>query len=128
MYNKLTKKFTKNGGIIIRGEEAERHLKKSAYASYLPSMNAAFISDEPSVSDVLEEMYHAEQDRRNMFGNLSTAIGDKGTEILLRREINAQKYLLSLTDKYKIPQCEVDVTKANLDYYEKQLEELLRGV
>lgn len=126
LYNKLTKKFVRNGGIIIRGEEAEQHLKDMAYASYLPSLNAAFISDEPSVSDVLEEMYHAEQDRINMFGNLSTS-GDKCTEILLRREIDAQKHLLSLTDKYKIPQSEVDVTKANLTHYEEQLKELLRG-
>ena len=60
-YQKLTKPFIKHGGIIIRGQEAENHLKDRAYASYLPGMNTAFIRDDATISDVLEEMYHAEQ-------------------------------------------------------------------
>ncbi len=121
-YNKLTEKFLKNGGIIIRGKEAEDHLRESgAYASYLSSFNAAVIKDEATVSDVLEEMYHAEQDRKNMFGNVVTH------EVKYRREIDAQKYLLSLTDKYNIPEEEVNVTRANLANYERLLKELLEG-
>lgn len=110
----------KNGGIIIRGEEAEKHLTNlSAYASYLPSLNAAYIRDDATVSDVLEEMYHAEQDRKNMFGGVLTK------EVVLRREIDAQKYLLSFIDKYNIPDSETEITKANLSYYEEKLKMLL---
>ncbi len=119
-YNKLTEDFIKHDGIIIRGADAEKHLKDN-YASYLPSLNAAFIRDDATVSEVLEEMYHAKQDRSKMFGEVLT------TEVHLRREIDAQKYLLSVTEKFKIPKEEVAVTKANLEYYENELKKLLGG-
>ncbi|MCD8008150.1 MAG: phage head morphogenesis protein [Clostridiales bacterium] len=53
-YNKLTRKFVKNGGVIIRGEEAKRHLESvGAYASYITGADAAFIRNDATVSDVL---------------------------------------------------------------------------
>ena len=114
-YNKLTKDFIKAGGIIIRGEEAAKHLKMSgAYASYMTGANIAFIADNATVSDVLEEMYHAKQDRTNMFGKLNY-------EVLLKREIDAQKYLISVADKYKIPSEEIEITKQNLEHYKELL-------
>ncbi len=117
-YNKLTKSFIKAGGIIIRGEEAAQHLKKAgAYASYIVGMDVAFIADDATVSDVLEEMYHAKQDRAKMFGEVTDLT------VLLKREIDAQKYLLRIADKYKIPPEEVEITKQNLEQYEKQLAE-----
>lgn len=119
-YNKLTKEFIENGGIIIRGEEAAKHLGFAHSASYLPSLNAAFIRDDATVSDVIEEMYHAKQDRIRMFGDKLT---DK---VLLKREIDAQKYLLSLTKRYKIPLEEVEETKKNLLYYENELKKMLK--
>ena len=118
-YNKLTKEFRKNGGVIIRGEEAEEYLKKqSAHASYLVSFNNAVISDEATVSDVLEEMYHAKQDRLNMFGS----VADK--EVRYRREIDAQKHMLGLVEKYKIPDEEVEVTRRTLKYCEEKLKNI----
>lgn len=120
-YQKLTNQFVKRGGIIIRGEEADKHLEGMAYASYLPGMNTAFICDDATISDVLEEMYHAEQDRTNMFGGVLTH------EVRLRREIDAQKHLLSLTERYKIPSEEVELTKKNLADYEEDLKRLLEG-
>lgn len=120
-YNKLTSDFLKHDGIIIRGEEAAKHLGDTHSASYLPSLNTAFIRDDATISEVLEEMYHAEQDRKNMFGDTLTA------EVWLRREIDAQKHLLSLSEKYKIPQEEIEVTKGNLEQYEAELKKLLGG-
>ena len=120
-YNKLTRKFLKRGGIIIDGDDAKEHLKNvHAKASYLPSFNTAFITDEATISEVLEEMYHAEQDYKHMYGEIATE------EVILRREIDAQKYLLSLTEKYKIPKEEVELTKFNVSNYEKDLEEYLK--
>ena len=117
-YQKLTKSFIKAGGIIIRGEEAAKHLKISgAYASYMTGANIAFIADDATVSDVIEEMYHAKQDKTNMFGKLNY-------EVLLRREIDAQKYLISVAEKYKIPSEETEVTKQNLKHYEELLVKL----
>lgn len=120
-YNRLTKTFLKKGGTIIRGEEAERHLAKvGAYASYMVGANVAFIRDESTISDVLEEMFHAKQDREKHFGD------SFDLEVQLRREIEAQKYLLSVAKKYKIPVKEVEVTQKNLSDYEKQLARLLK--
>ena len=119
-FNKITRKFVKNGGIIIRGEEAERHLKSvGAYASYIPGANAAFIRDDATISDVLEEMYHAQQDRVKKFGELI------GEITIIKREIDAQKYLLKVAKKYKIPEAETEVTKKNLKYYELKLAGIL---
>ena len=115
-YKKLTNDFIKEGGIIIRGEEAERHLKtQNATASYINGINVAFIRDDATVSDVLEEMYHAYQDKTNMFGK--EAIG----EVYLKREIDAQKYLLRRKKRYKIPIEEEITTRENLKYYEQKL-------
>jgi len=115
-YNKLTKKFLRHGGIIIRGEEAERYLQaRGAFAAYIAGENVAVVSEEPTVSDVLEEMYHAEQERKKLFGENLDRI------VLLKREIDAQEYLLSVAEKYKIPAEEIEVTKANLIHYRQQL-------
>lgn len=64
-------------------------------------------------------MCHAEQDRKNLFGTQITK------EVLLRREIDAQKYLLRVAEKYKIPAEETAITKQNLIYYEGQLKNFL---
>ena len=118
-YQNLTRSFVNNGGEIIRGQAAVDHLGSTHFASYLPSLNAAFIRDDATVSDVLEEMYHALQDRTNMFGSVLTK------EVYLRREIAAQEYLISMTDRYKIPLEEVAVTEQNLKYYRQELEKHL---
>lgn len=120
-YSKLVKEFLNNGGIIIRGEEADRFLEKQgAYASYLVGSKIAFIRDGATVSDVLEEMYHAKQDRRGDYNNL---IFD---EMILRREIDAQKYSLKMSEKYKIPIEETQVTTQNLKTYQLKLQEFLK--
>ena len=79
----------------------------------------AFIADDATISDVLEEMYHARQDRAKMFGEITDDL------VALKREIDAQYYLLRVAKKYKIPSEELVVTKENLKRYEKQLEEIL---
>lgn len=121
-YNKLTKNFVKNGGMIIRGDEAEQHLtKQGAYASYVAGGNIAFIRDDATVSDVLEEMHHASQDRKNAFSEYPK------NEILTRREIETQEYLIRMADKYKIPVEETRVTQQNLKKYEAQLKKITQS-
>lgn len=120
-YQKVTEAFRKNGGIIIRGDDAKRHLDKmGATAAYIAGgSNVAFIRDDATTSDVLEEMFHYQQDVNCSFGSKLT------TEVLLRREIEAQEYLLSVSERYKIPIEEQEVTKANLVEYRQELEEFL---
>ena len=121
LYKKLTKDFIAHKGIIIRGEIAEEHLKKqNASASYFWGANCAMIKDNATVSDVLEEMYHAYQDRTNMFANEDKNI------TYYQREIDAQKHLLKCAKRYKISDKEILVTKENLVKYEKELEEYLQ--
>jgi len=43
--------------------------------------------------------------------------------MVYRSTIDAQKYLLSVADKYHIPEAELVVTRKNLADYEKALEE-----
>lgn len=121
-YNKLVKPFIKRGGIIKNDSEAIEHLQNAhANAEYLPSFNVILITKEPTVSDILEETFHAEQDRTHRFGDVLTQ------EVYLRREIEAQEWLLSVTDKYKIPIEEVELTKHNLQEYLKDLDEYLKN-
>lgn len=120
-YQKVTESFRKNGGIIIRGKDAERHLERvGATAAYIAGgSNIAFIRDDATVSDVLEEMFHYSQDVNHSFGSVVT------NEVRLRREIEAQEYLISVADQYKIPVEERLATQANLLEYRQELEELL---
>lgn len=98
-YNKLTRSFLRKGGKIIRGEDAARHLASTgATASYLVGANAAFITDDATISDVLEEMYHAYQDRTKMFGDITDMA------VVYMREIDAQKYLLKSKKNTKFHQ------------------------
>ena len=121
-YQKLTRDFLRRGGVIIRGEEAERHLdKQGAHASYMWGGNVAFFRDEATVSDVLEEMYHADQDHAGAYNSYPQ------NEIVLRREIDAQEYLLSVVEKYKIPIEETEVTRRNLEQYRKDLEDIIKA-
>ncbi len=121
-YNKLTKEFIKQDGVIIRGEDARRHLEmQGAYASYMAGANVAFIRDDATVSDVLEEMHHAKQDRQKLFSEYPD------NEVMLRREIEAQEYLLSVSGKYKIPVEETKVTQRNLKTYKESLDEILQN-
>lgn len=64
----------------------------------------------------MEEMYHAEQDRRGDCADLYSL------EIIIRREIDAQNYLLQMAKKYKISVEETKVTELNLATYLAQLE------
>lgn len=115
-YNRLTKDFVKSGGTIIRGEDAARHLNLvGAEASYITGSGVVFIRDDASVSAVLEEMFHAQQDKRGSFGD------DITRKVLLLREIEAQEYLISVADKYKIPSGETEATIKALEYYKREL-------
>lgn len=118
-YDKLTRDFIRQGGVIIRGEEAERHLERAgAYASYFVGGDIAFIRDDATISDVLEEMYHAEQERKQLFGKITSS------KIYYMREIDAQKYLLKVSKKYKIPIEEQEATKKALKNYEDELKSI----
>lgn len=121
-YNRIMKPFFKAGGIVQQDEDAIRHLNKvGASALYINGANTMLLTKTPRVSEVLEEAFHARQDRANRFGTM-----DMNGVVHTMREIEAQQYLLSVTDKYKIPKEETEVTLRNLIDYQQHLQTLLR--
>lgn len=118
-YNKITKEFLKHDGLIIRGDVAKKHLdSQNAGASYFWGANVAYIRDDATVSEVLEEMYHAQQDRKNLLSNYPK------NEVYYRREIDAQDYLLSIQKRYKMSLKEVEEIKENRRYWISKLKEV----
>lgn len=116
-YNKLIRNAKRNGGVIIRGtSEVEEHLAKNGSTASCIG-DVLLFSKNATISDVLEETYHFNQNLKKMNHN------KPAKERLLLNEIDAQNYLLSVSNKYHIPESELEVTKKNLADYEKALEE-----
>lgn len=115
-YNKLIRNVIKNGGIVIRGtDEVEEHLKNNNCTAACIG-DVLLFSKNATISDVLEETYHFYQNMKKM------NINKPAHERLLLNEIDAQEYLISVADKYHIPEGERVVTRKNLASYRKELE------
>ena len=77
-----------------------------------------FFRPDATITEVLEEVYHFYQNR----AGLNLQYSDEQRRIM--NEIDAQEYLISVADKYKIPQMEREETKGLLEMYKKQRENL----
>jgi hypothetical protein len=118
LYNSQKNYVERHGGVVKRDAEAEEHLDKlGAGASSLD--DAVLLRPDASTSEVLEEVFHFKQ---NLRGDYSDAPVD---EMVARREIDAQKFLLSVAKRYNIPISETELTKRNLARYESDLREIL---
>lgn len=116
-YNRIMRPFFKAGGIVQQDKDVIRHLDNvGASALYINGANTILLGKNPRVSEVLEEAFHAKQDRAKRFGEM-----DLEGIVHTMREIEAQEYLLSVADKYKIPKEETDVTLRNLVEYREHL-------
>lgn len=123
LYNSQRNYVQRHGGVVIRGgEEVERNLALfHATASYFKGEGIIFLRGDATTSEVLEEVYHFQQDQRGDYSDLDSE------EMTIRREIDAGKYLLSVAEQYHVPESEQETTRSNLASYEKQLKELLDG-
>ena len=118
LYNSQKNYVERHGGVVKRDAEAEEHLDKlGAGASSLD--DAVLLRPDASTSEVLEEVFHFKQ---NLRGDYSDAPVD---EMVTRREIDAQKFLLSVAERYNIPRSETELTKRNLARYESDLRKIL---
>ena len=122
LYGSLRAYVERHGGRVYRGVEFVTRYLDMRGAGAANIGDVIFLRQVPSTSEVLEETYHFKQYLRNDYGDLHP------TECVLRREVDAQNWLLSVTEQYKIPDSEVELTKRNLAYYEKELSEFLGGV
>lgn len=116
-YHKIVNPAIKAGADIriAEGEYLE-HIREHGTA--LTVGDVVFFTPERTVSDVLEEVHHFYQNKRG----LNYQYDHKQREIL--NEIDAKEYLLSVSDKYHIPEEEIEETKQHLESYKKQMQEM----
>lgn len=117
VFNDLIISAKKKGAVIVRGtDEVEEHLEKlNAAASNVGDV--LIFRRDVCISEVLEEVHHFEQ-------NLEKMNDDKEEPLRsILNEIEAKQFLLDNADKYKIPRKEIELTKNQLKYYQKQLKE-----
>lgn len=117
-YHRITNPAIRRGADIrIADGEWLEHLNKQEATAVTIGEIIIFRPD-ATVSDVLEEVYHFYQNKiglNNQYGNLQRTI---------LNEIDAKQYLLTMTEKYHIPSKEVELTKQQLESYQRQMNEL----
>ena len=121
LYNSRKNYVERHGGIVMRGgDEVTRHLDRQG-AGGSCNNDVILLRDDATTSEVLEETYHFEQNRSGEYEKYPD------DEVNLRIEIDAQKWLLSVSKRYNIPRDEIEQTKKNLAVYERKLDEVLRS-
>lgn len=118
MYNKITKPAIKKGADIRIAEKDMLERLNKQEASAVTYGDIIIFRPDATVSDVLEEVYHFEQNRKG----LNSQYDSKQRMIL--NEIDAKQYLLSVIDKYRIPPEETELTRKQLASYKKQMEDM----
>ena len=108
------------GAQILRGGQAvEEHLaKNNATASIIG--DTMLFHDKVTVSEVLEETHHYEQDIANMNNDKDSALRS------LLNEIDAKEYLIDVEEVYNIPRVEREENRKHLEEYRRLLEEYRR--
>lgn len=115
--NQLTAEFRKRGGKIWQDDESEAYLKLQGADAICFGADTIVLQKRPTVSEVLEEVFHADQHFR---GEIDT----NNPKSFLEAEIAAQRYLLSMSEFHKIPKVEIRQTEKALKIYLSELEGL----
>lgn len=120
-FNDLMIEAKKKGFDYVRGESwVEEHLDNmQAGASVLGGI--MLFRKDATISEVLEEMHHAEQNKLKMNDDKPYNL----REIL--NEIDAKEYLLRVAKKYSIPRSEIEETKKHLEHYRNKLKDYEEG-
>lgn len=119
VFNDLTIEAKKDGAEVIRceyGDSLYKHLEENnATASCIGDV--LIFRPDATISEVLEETYHFQQNRKEM---------NADKDVILRtilNEIDAKKFILRNAKKYGVPRAEVEEITAHLEQYTKELEE-----
>ena len=120
LYSSQKNYVERHGGCVVRGgKDVTRMLdQRGADAIFYAGDRTILLREQPTTSEVLEEVYHFRQDLRGDYADLPQ------DEMVTRREIDAQNYLLGVTERYRIPDSEVEQTKRNLAGYEADLRKM----
>ena len=117
-YHSITNPAIKKGADIrIAKDDVLKRLKEQE-ATAVTYGDVIYFREDATVSDVLEEVYHFEQNRKGMNSQYDFK------QRMILNEIDAKQYLLSVTDKYHIPPEETELTRAQLAFYRKQMEDM----
>ena len=123
VYNKITGSAVKKGAEVVTATSENgllRYLDERG-ATAVTIDNVIILREDATTTEVLEEAYHFNQNHKGLnkqYGTLQRTI---------MNEIDAQEYLISVADKYKIPTEETEETKAILDSYKRQRDELRKA-
>ena len=119
LYSSQKNYVERHGGVVLRGgDEAERHLDSMEVdAAYMTGAGVIMLRHDATTSEVLEEVCHFQQDQRGDFSDRNAAI------MTLLRERDAQRYLLSVAERYNIPKSETAQTRKALEGYLQKLKE-----
>lgn len=112
-----TKEIERRGGAVLQDENAIEYLNARGADAMTIGKNVLLRKD-ATLSEVLEEEFHLNQEIRGDYSQYPKE------EITIRREIDAQRYLLGIAKDYKIPRIETEQTKAALEGYLNQLKEI----
>lgn len=112
--NRLTKEFRQKGGVVFQSPAGDQYLKKIGASAINYNERTILLHTKPTISEVLEELYHAKQYRRGQ-------INPNDYVSRIKAEIDAQNYLLSVEKRYNIPRSESEQTKKNLKYWKEEL-------
>ena len=112
--NRLTRDFRQKGGVVFQSPAGDQYLKKIGASAINYNEKTILLHTKPTISEVLEELYHAKQYRRGQ-------INPNDYVSRIKAEIDAQKYLLSVEKRYNIPRSESEQTKKNLKYWKEEL-------
>ena len=122
-YNKLINPVVKKGGKVITAtadNDWVRYLgERGATAATIG--DTIVLRSDATTTEVLEEVYHFYQNRSGLNVQYSAV------QRMVMNEIAAQKYLMSIAERYKSPQSEREETKALLESYIKQREKLIKA-
>ena len=113
IFNKLSKSIINKGGKIVIATE-ENGLIGVLQGNRAATMDTViYLREDMTISEVLEE-------RKHFFQNISGKFDKFESDVrIVKQEIEANEYLLSVKDKFKIPLEEIEETKELLEYYQK---------
>ena len=117
LYSSQKNYVERHGGLVLRGgEDVERWLDLR-HADALIYGDTIMLHENANTSEVLEEVYHFQQEQRGDYAEYEDGIRN------LLRERDAQRYLLSVAERYNIPKDETRQTERALEEYLRQLKE-----
>ena len=120
-YNKVTAPAVKKGADIRTADESMMQYLESNHATAVTFGDTIILRPDATTTEVLEEVYHFNQNRSGLNAQYSAV------QRQIMNEIDAQEYLLSVSDKYKIPKEEVEETKQLLEVYKKKMEDMKKA-